>query len=107
MEILKIDTQGREYGVLQGAASMLKTVPTVLLEFSNLLLKASGTRPIDLLLLLQENGFFCFYMKRESQHGNTNWDFQNDDCVSFKQLIEGVKGGWTNLLCVKRNTLVH
>jgi FkbM family methyltransferase len=64
--LLKIDAQGHEYHVLQGAIAYIRSHPVyyILLEYYPKGLRAGGTDPLDLLRLLQhELGYQCFDLR--------------------------------------------
>ena len=65
--MLKIDAQGHEHHVLQGARRYLSKSPIhmILLEFSPKLLRAAGSDPVALLRLLQHT---CVGCPREAPH---------------------------------------
>jgi hypothetical protein len=58
VSVIKIDVEGGEFGVLQGAAACLReTRPFVLLEWNELNLRAHGTRLGDLLMCAEAHRY--------------------------------------------------
>jgi FkbM family methyltransferase len=114
VSVLKIDTQGREEGVLMGfGAEFLSTTPHIVLEFSYSLLQIAGTDHVKLIHWLADAGFACKYMDKHAINGKDSWplsmagasdvsaspDWNGAGCVSFEAFVSAVKGGWTNLWC--------
>ena len=115
VDILKIDTQGREEGVLHGyGPDLLSTTPHIVLEFSYGLLQAAGTDHAGLLHWLSDTGFACRYMDKRVMKGVDPWPHSmvgggsdatagtpgaGAGCITFDAFVGALKGGWTNLWC--------
>jgi FkbM family methyltransferase len=65
-DLVKVDTEGAEWGILRGAAEFLRTLPEVLLfiELHEAELERQGTSPHALRALLAEAGFTVFAVLR-------------------------------------------
>jgi len=57
ISLMKIDIEGFEYPAFQGAPKVLSSVPRVLAEFSPEYMKRGGFDPIELIELMESNGF--------------------------------------------------
>ena len=109
---LKIDAQGHEYHILQGAREYLATRPVyyILLEYYPKGLRAGGVDPRDLLTLLQHTlGYQCFDLrctpsrkqaKRLSAHGRHALTF-NEFIAAYPAVAANEFGTWTDLLCTR------
>lgn len=60
VEFVKIDVEGYELPVLQGASSLLAASPLMLAEFAPKYMRRAGTDPESLLRWLQDRGFRAF-----------------------------------------------
>jgi FkbM family methyltransferase len=67
VDLIKIDVQGFEFNVLQGAIQIIKANPALLIlfEFWPHGLRLAGASPEELLKLLQETGFSLFRFNRK------------------------------------------
>jgi len=129
--MMKTDTQGFEMNVLSGATQLLRSgrIKFLLVEFSYSLLSVAGTKPVDLLEHIYEQGYVCTYLAfhgrvapKEADNGVPRYDtldglpdFHDDGSrsVSFEEFVEALhvirspkadpKGhpGWSDLLCWK------
>lgn len=123
--LFKTDTQGFEFGVLQGAENMLQgnNVFFLLIEFSYILLQRAGTDHTALLNYVYDRGYICTHMafhtrlKSDSKSPSygivPNYPKYDTDSlfVSFEDFIDSLRGihhpvaagvpGWTDLLCIK------
>lgn len=61
--VMKIDVEGFEMQVLQGAQSMLHKVDSIYIEVLEHTLQKFGSCSADVIRLLQSHGFRCFYFK--------------------------------------------
>lgn len=61
--VMKIDVEGFEMQVLQGAQSMLQKVDSIYIEVLEHTLQKFGSCSADVIRLLQSHGFRCFYFK--------------------------------------------
>jgi FkbM family methyltransferase len=61
--VMKIDVEGFEMQVLQGAQSMLHKVDSIYIEVLEHTLQKFGSCASDVFRLLQSHGFRCFYFK--------------------------------------------
>ena len=125
--LLKIDAQGHEYHILQGAKAFIATRPVyyILLEYYPKGLRAGGVDPFDLLTLLQhELGYQCFdlrcsaaaKLKAASDLASTPtapgrggphaaaWNFR-DFVRAYPPVTSNEYGTWTDLLCTRFDLL--
>jgi FkbM family methyltransferase len=61
--VMKIDVEGFEMQVLQGAQSMLSKVDSIYIEVLEHTLQKFGSCAADVFRLLQSHGFRCYYFK--------------------------------------------
>ena len=105
--LLKIDSQGHEYQILQGCAQYMRTHPVymVFFEYFPKGLHAHGTNGMDLLELLRHLGYTCFNAggKGTPEVG----------ALSFEEFISKYPvprgrlgfGGFTDLACIRLDLL--
>ena len=99
VQVLKSDTQGREWAALHGATTAVESAQHVVVEFSFGLLAAAGTDQARFVRWLAERGLTCFYMDKHAMNGKVEWPEGMGECMMPSELVAAVKGGWTNLWC--------
>lgn len=99
MNVMKIDTQGAEYQVLQGSRKLIGNQKrmSLFLEFWPTGLKCLGNTPLELERLLEELGFNQIYQIDEKK--NSLVDVKG----KLWNLIDPYSYHFTNLLCFKGN----
>jgi FkbM family methyltransferase len=109
--LLKIDAQGHEYHVLQGALEYARSRPiyAIMLEFCPMLLLAAKVEPIALLRLLTlEMGYQCFDNHRPG------YLLPNQLSMTLEAFVDAHPpnstrqhkfGEWTDLLCLRLDLL--
>ena len=106
--LLKIDAQGHEYHILQGAREyiMARPVHYILLEYYPKGLRAGGVDPLDLLRLLQYDlGYQCFDMRCD---GSKSWGRARSlqqFVRAYPHMTSNEFGTWTDLLCTRFDLL--
>lgn len=106
--LLKIDAQGHEYHILQGARAYIEARPVyyILLEFYPKGLRAGGVDPISLLRLLTTDlGYQCFDLRcnpRRAGHGARTLDAF---VRAYPAVAANEFGSWTDLLCTRFDLL--
>jgi FkbM family methyltransferase len=75
---LKIDTQGYEYQILQGAASCLDDIAAIEIEFSTRPLYAGQALMPEVWSLLTQKGFIPAWVERGPRHPRSNFILQID-----------------------------
>ena len=104
--LLKIDAQGHEYHILQGARAYITRHPVyfLLVEFYPKGLRAGGVHPLQLLTMLQhELGYQCFDLRcTGKKHGARTLDafVHHYPAVAANEF-----GTWTDLLCTRFDLL--
>ena len=108
--LLKIDAQGHELQVLQGAAEYIRRRPVcmIMLEFAPQALRAAGAEPLAVLKLLTEDfGYQCFDWRRavpwKGAAPPTLEEFV--DAHPPNRTLRRKFGAWTDLLCVRFDLL--
>lgn len=106
--LLKIDAQGHELHVLQGARAYIASHPVyyILLEYYPKGLKAGHVNPLELLRTLQhELGYQCFDLRCSGAKAHQN-------AITFAQFVRKYPpttanefGTWTDLLCTRFDLL--
>jgi hypothetical protein len=100
VHLLKIDTQGHEYGVLLGAQKLFENyrVNMVELEFWPKGMAHGGTDAVKVLDFLHSHGFICFdYARNNHIPADRPSDFEG--FVKRFQMSEDPFGLWDELLC--------
>lgn len=121
--LLKTDTQGFEYSVLEGSLELLKhkAIKFLVVEFSLGLLKAANTPPEKLLRLIYDAGYVCTHLGVHTQVNpppNTKYALvephgamatSRPPTMTFSEFVESLKNHpssssnarncWTDLLC--------
>jgi len=101
--LLKIDTQGHEYGVLMGARKALaeRRIRVILMEYGPNLIRANHFDPMDVLNLVYEHGYQCYDMPTNLQPIERPSDFAGF-AGAFRDLMwRGVNhGGQCDLVCI-------
>ena len=102
IDLMKIDTQGHELRVLQGASRLLSDrIPLIKLEFYPAGMRAIGDQPVELLRLLQAAGYELAWLapwlgERAAQQAKL---VKPRDFEAFARDVEGNRrGGYTDLL---------
>ena len=108
--LLKIDAQGHEYHILQGAKEYLLTpdrpVYYILIEYYPKGLKAGGVDPIDLLKLLQhELGYQCFDLRCDGSKSHHRALTFKEFVRKYPAMTSNEFGTWTDLLCTRFDLL--
>jgi FkbM family methyltransferase len=107
--ILKIDTQGFDYFVLQGARNLFQsfTVRQVITEMDALLLGRNNVKPVDHMSQLHEYGMQCFTARNDMGRGCTyHGDSVNELSEMFLQGISqdtetrNAAPCWDDLVCI-------
>lgn len=104
--LLKIDSQGHEEHVLRGIVDYARRYPVyiVLLEFTPMLLRASGTEPLQLLRLLSDElRMQCFEARNRPRQRSMSLE-------AFAAMHDSAKvsskfGSSTDLMCVRLDLL--
>jgi len=100
VDFIKIDIQGAEGGVIQGATLLLQKNPRnlkIATEFWPTGLKRFGTEPEEYLKLLLKHGFKLYHInERENKIKPTN-------ITELLETYTPEKEGDTNLLCIREN----
>jgi len=100
VHLLKIDTQGHEYGVLLGARKLFENfrVNMVELEFWPRGMARGGVNAVQVLDFLHSHGFMCFdYSRNMLIPANRPSDFEG--FVRHFELSDDEFGPWDELLC--------
>ena len=106
--LLKIDAQGHEYQILQGARAYLQARPVyyVLLEYYPKGLKAGGVDPLMMLRLLTlELGYQCFDVRCNPKRGHGGARTLEDFVRAYPSVAANEFGTWTDLLCTRFDLL--
>lgn len=103
--LFKSDTQGHEYGVFHGAATLLRrSVKLIHLEFWPKGLRDNGADPVLLLKFLINNGFSCYNAGTHPLYVPLTYP---QDVEGFVNFLESVPpsmdpiGGWEDIFCSK------
>jgi hypothetical protein len=100
IHLLKIDTQGHEYGVLLGARKIFENyrVNMVELEFWPKGMNQGGTNAVKVLDFLHSFGFVCFdYSRNKHVPADRPSDFEG--FVKKFEISDDSFGLWDELLC--------
>lgn len=101
VHLLKIDTQGNELAVLQGAGRLLaeNRIHMIELEFWPRGMLAGGVHAVDVLDYLHRFGFICFdYSRNQHIPGDRPSDFEGF-VASFDHTRDAGFGAWDELVC--------
>ena len=101
IHLLKIDTQGNELAVLQGASRLLteNRINIIELEFWPKGMEAGGVHTVDILDYLHQHGFICFdYSRNKHITSNRASDFEGFVASFDGQRDQGF-GAWDELIC--------
>jgi FkbM family methyltransferase len=71
VDLLKIDAEGAEPLVLAGAAALLKSGATIVIEVNPVALRSANATPADVLDKLQSSGYHCSELERFEYKGET------------------------------------
>lgn len=105
--LLKIDAQGHEYSILQGAAAYIESHPVhyILLEFYPKGLRAGGVDPLQLLQLLQHRlRYQCFDLRCNSAVTRSALTLEQF-VRKYPPVAANEFGTWTDLLCTRFDLL--
>lgn len=110
VHLLKVDTQGHEFQVLQGAAGLIEKhgIDVLHLEFSPNLMRSNGADPVEMLQWLSDAGYVCFYCAETFTTGDLPkfdtdpvWDYATFTSKFGPFYYGGVNHGmWGDLVCI-------
>lgn len=94
IDFLKMDIEGAEYGVLEGASRVVSRSANLVMvtEFCPAWIRGYGKDPLQFLLLLHDLGFFLYDMNR---------GFEPVPEDRFGALLSSYDGSSANMLCAK------
>jgi FkbM family methyltransferase len=100
--LLKIDSQGHEYHILQGCQQYMRTHPVYMIffEYYPKGLLAHGTDPITLLEFMRHRGYTCFNI-RDSPVGALSFE----EFVAKYPATDHGWGKFTDLACIRLDLL--
>ena len=106
--LLKIDAQGHEWHVLQGARAYMARHPVhfLLVEFYPKGLRAGGVEPLALLRLLQhELGYQCFDLRCSGAKAHHRALTLERFVAQYPPVTAHPYGAYTDLLCTRFDVL--
>jgi hypothetical protein len=83
IDVLKIDTEGFEFLVLQGAEEMLKNTECIYFEAKNEHFQRYGTTFREVFIYLENQNFYFFKLNKNEELSVINQDFFPEKCENI------------------------
>lgn len=94
-DLIKIDTQGYDFEVLQGARKILQSNPRIIIHLEFWPTSPTPGNPKDFkeLIFLRDLGFKIFMMEQKKDYSK--------DIYSLDKVARGTKGGFVDVVCLR------